>query len=238
MKNYLIFLKPICFLLLISSLCFKSTAQSMQYFHGEFKVNKVLTYLDSLSKFTTYRTSANLYNDSVSSSRSYTAMNCGQVLYNAKPLSYTSQIRTYLDTVERKSNVGIKWSVVGSTSASTFTTTLVDSFPSFNFEASLPNQLDKSKNLCITINNCNYTDEIEITFFDGQYRISVPYYRRINYTSSLNQIVIPKCDLGTLTGYGVHITVSLIKNEYKRFNGKKYKFEKRFDFVKPMALKN
>lgn len=239
MKNHLNFFRLFILIFFTTGLIgFKVKAQTINYFFGEFKIKKVLSYYDSISKYVNYTAYANLYSDSVSTSKSYTAVNCGQVFYNNKGLAYNSQIKTYLDTVERKFNTGIRWSVVGANSCNSFTNTLVDSFPSFNFELSLPMQLDKSKNLCVVISGCKYTDEIEVTFFDGQYRISVPYYRKLNYTANLNQIIIPKCDLSTLSGNGVHVTVSLIKIEYKKFNGKKYKFEKRFDFVKPMPLLN
>ena len=234
-KNLNSFTVFVFILLLITT---KGKAQTATYFYGEFKIRKVLNYFDSLSTTTNYIALSNLYADSVPASKSYTAINVGQVIYSTKGLGYTSQIKTYMDTVIRKTNTGINWALVGVNGNTSFTTTLVDSFPSYNFKTSLPTQLDKLQNFCIVLNNCKYTDEVEVTFFDGQYRFSVPYYRKVNFTTNLTQIIIPKCDLSTLTGSGVHVTISLIKNEYKKFNGKRYKFEKRFDYVRPMAIVN
>lgn len=223
---------------LILLISFNNTAQTRNYFFGEFKIKKTINYRDSAVKFTRYIAYSNLYSDSVSSSKSYTAINCGQIFYNNIGLRYNSIIKTYMDSVERKTNYGITWSLLGGASCNNFTTTLIDSLPSFNYLTSLPSQLNKSQNLHITLDNCKYTDEIEIIFFDGHYSLSNPSYRKVNYTNNLNQIVIPQNDLCSLSGSVVSITISLIKNEYKRINGKNYKFEKRYDYVKPLPLIN
>jgi hypothetical protein len=235
MKNIKKTIRTAALAFFISSMMSFSPPTTQSSFYGEFKIRKIMNYYDSHSSHTNYIATANLYANAVSSSQSWIASNQGQVYYNGSGLKYDPMINFYTDTLERKTNTGIKWSVTTAGSTTGFSTSLTDTFPDFDYIVCLPDVLDKSKNLKVDLNNCSYADEVEVTIWDGQFRTTVPFYRRTTIKGNSN-IVIQKSDLSSLSGPGVIVTVSLIKNELQTINGKTYKFEKRFDLVRPMPL--
>ena len=232
------------FMLLISVI---SLSQSCPYYSGEFKIKKRLYYIDTLTldtslakydvtKFKHYIILANLYTDTVNVTTFWRASNLGQINYNGVGLVYDSLLHTYYDTLQRRLNEGINFSFSGNSTISGFTTSLTDTFPDIALKYILPDTLKKSNAFNLNFESITFCDEIELTMFDGQFRIQFPFNRLV--PGSTSSISIPSTDLNTLDGNTVTVTISFIKNDFQIINSKRYRFERRFDIIRIMPLIN
>lgn len=226
-----------CLAVLITTVSLHTKAQGL-YYYGDFKIKKIVSYYDSLNKPVNFFATSFLYPDSVYEHTIFTD-NFGTVFYNDTSLMYDYNLKLYHDTVQRYSNERIKWNFESHDTEvmSSFSiTTSNEEFPTIANVHLLPNDLRKSQDFVLEFGSVSYADEIEILFMDGQFRMEFPFNRRISAdTTSVN---IPSSDFETLDGEAVTIMFSLIKNEYQIIDGKRFKFEKRFDIVRHVPLLN
>ncbi|MBK9286055.1 MAG: hypothetical protein IPM51_17300 [Sphingobacteriaceae bacterium] len=229
-------MKYLFFLLVV--VCFSfTTPLNLNYFNGEFKVKKSLNFNNSGMSNFTYNASCNLYTDSVSLNQLWKSQNLGEVLYNNIPLTYNNTINLYIDSAVRKTNQYVNWELKNSTFFTPFAVSIDTTFPSFSYHNCLPSIIDRSQNLEVILDSLNNVDFVEITSYNNLLG-NLPYYRKFQPHNGLNQIIITKSELRNMSGSGTIVTISLIKNSFKRINGRNFKFEKRFDFVKAMPLVN
>lgn len=210
---------------------------AQSYYNGEFTIRKIETYYGSNFTSKNYVVYSNLYADSVNRNETWHSDNLGNVYFNSTGLLYNSVIKTYMDTIQRQSNVGMQWIVTSSSGPITsFTATCLDTFSTIQNIDFFPDTLKKSDSLYIYFGEVTNADEIELTMFDGRLRILFPFNRKVS--SSSHSISVPSSDLTTLGGDVVNLTLSLIKYEYQIHNGKRFKFEKRYNIVKTLRLVN
>ena len=186
---------------------------------------------DTTSQHTTYQTFSNLYIDSVYSANFYTSGNFGHVYFNDIACEFKSNINTYIDTISRETNTGIKWEVASSnTVLPSFTTTCLDSFPSIaSFEHVLPDTVDKSNGVSISFGTVSYCDEIHLYFSDGTARFPAPFNK--TGSASTTSFSVSSSDLATLDNSYVTIILSFIKVEFQTHGGKRFKFLRKFNLA-------
>jgi len=206
------------------------------YYFGELKIKKNFSYYNRDNSFTKYIVNANMYEDSVNYSQTWKSKNTGIIYFNDVPLRYNEYINTYVDVMQRDSIIGVKWDLFDNTSSRNISLNINDSFPSLGNHEILSDVLNTGQDLIIDLSSVVYADEIEISMFDGKYRINQPFYRK--FKSGPTSITIPSSDLSALSGENVYVTISLIKKEFNTIENKNYKFEKDFNFIKLMKNRN
>jgi hypothetical protein len=228
--------KIFVFKILLLNILFSSFGYSQSaYYFGEFKLRKIITIYDSMNIYTNYMSYSNLYEDSVNNNESWHAQALGNVKYNGVSLKYYPNIRTFMDTVQRKQNTVLVWELSGIGSYPSFTATSYSAFPSYLKTNILPDVLNKSQTFEVNLLGISNAESIELVMFDGTFRTEMPYNRKVVGTTE--SISIPSADLNTISGTnGVTIILSLVSTEYKMLGGKRFKFEKRSDLYKRLPV--
>ncbi len=228
MKNPL-FYSLITFVFFLNTLKAQNT-----FYYGDFRLRKIVSSFDTIRPLVNYHATSILYTDSVKENLSASAGYLGTVYFNESALNYNSAIKLYFDTVQRRSNEGQYWELNGGGGMPSFTTSVTDSFPSLTNVDLLPDTIHKSDSLYLVFDSSTYTDQIELAFWDGNPRVLCPYNKNLPGTQTSVSII--SNELSLLNAETVHITLSLIKQEFQILNGFRFKFEKRLDIVKTAIL--
>jgi hypothetical protein len=205
------------------------------FYYGEFRLRKIVSSFDTIRPLVNYHATSLLYTDTVNEMLSSYAGALGTVYFNGTSLHYNSTIKLYFDTLQRRTNEGQTWQLLGTGGMPSFTTSVVDSFPSFsNAAIVLPDTVHKSDSLYLVFDSSIYTDRIELAFWDGNPRVICPYNKNLPGTQT--SVSVLANELSLLNAETVYITLSLIKREFHVIDGVRFKFEKRFDIVKTAVL--
>lgn len=203
-------------------------------YHGEFKVLKTVTVIDSSLHYTKFSGMCNLYSDAVMTTQSWLASDLGRVYFNDVELQYNNGIRTYLDKLDRNECQSIVWTLNDSPIISNFTVVCSEAFPSVSSYNFIPDKLNRAVGFEIVVHGIKNADEIQIFLNDGQFRLSAPFYRLVPVQQ--NQVFIPSSDLSSLSGDHVTVSVTIISKEMKVVNGKVFKFQKILNIIRTITL--
>ncbi|MBK6832909.1 MAG: hypothetical protein IPG89_01005 [Bacteroidetes bacterium] len=190
-------------------LSFIDIPKEEQYYYGELKIKKNFVYYDSSYSMQNFMAHAWMYDDSVNYSQSWKAVNNATIYFNDVSLKYNPIIKTYTDTIQRRTNRGINWTLYNTISGTSSNVNCLDSFPSISNYNILPSNFNRTLDFNIDFSSVAFADEIEISMYDGKFRSTVPYYRKVK--ANITSITIPASDLSTLDGEFVTVTISLIK---------------------------
>ncbi|MBK6833850.1 MAG: hypothetical protein IPG89_06065 [Bacteroidetes bacterium] len=113
-------------------LSFIDIPKEEQYYYGELKIKKILSIMIlpivcKISWLILW-----MYDDSVNYSQSWKAVNNATIYFNDVSLKYNPIIKTYTDTIQRRTNRGINWTLYNTISGTSSNVNCLDSFPSIS----------------------------------------------------------------------------------------------------------
>jgi hypothetical protein len=203
-------------------------------YFGEFRAEKVMNYDGSNLSSTSLNPIAFIYSSPTSSLTPYFALENGIIQFNDQPLTYNSLVRAYLDLNQRTPDDTIKWILLNQQNIVQFTYSPSVSYPNYANSITVPNSISKGNELKIEFGNFENIDEIEFNIDDQRPHAVTPWYRII--PGGIKKIVIPAVHLTSINSNVVALKISLIKREYKEFDGKNYKFEARLTINKNVTV--
>lgn len=224
---------------------FNLILNAQKSFYGELGLTKTYFYFDTImldtsmqkydvSKKTKYMASGIIFNDSVLYYNPALSIGSGVLKLNDVPLSFSEMLMNYEDTVERKINNSQVWKYESTDAARSFTFSQSTAMPDISSRHIIPALVQLSNGLSIVFGQTSHTDSVQVIIYDYNAPENFPYSKTVAANS--NSINIPASDISQFINKHPNITVSFIKDEFQTINNKSYRFNKRFNIVRPVAV--
>jgi len=207
-------------------------------FYGDFKSIKMETYFRNILQSTFYNGFVKLYPLEVDERMPFKALNLGIVKINNKTLKYQPNIKAYIDSIERKTDEGVLWSVSSNSVFAAFTQSCSANYPVFNGIQNIPDTISKTRSYVIHLNGLQNSDFVEFVLDDNVFHPSVPWYRKMRTTPQNSVLTIPGHNFNAITVQQAFVRLVFTKAEDVIIAGKKFHFENRLMMVKSVVIIN
>ena len=219
--------------------------QAQTPYSGELNYTKTYYYFDTLSldtsisrfdisKKTIYMAEAHIYSDTSSSIKPWLSQNAGLLKLNGIPLSFSEILSCYQDTVERKSNKSQTWELNSFDASKNFTANVSTIMPTVETLHIIPDLIHTSSSTTLNYGNVNNADSVQVIVYDFNRPELAPYSKTAS--AGTTSITIDQSELSAFVNGNASVILSFIQDISITANEKNYKYSKRFNIVRPVAV--
>jgi len=220
--------------------------QAQTPYSGELSYTKTYYYFDTLSldtsisrydisKKTVYMAEAHIYTDTSSFIKPWLSQNLGTLKLNGIPLSFSEILSSYQDTIERKNNKSQLWELNCFDASKNFTANISIIMPTVEALHIIPDFIHTSSSTTFNYGNVNNADSVQVIVYDFNRPELAPYSKTAS--AGATSITIDQSELSAFVNGNANVILSFIQDTSITANEKNYKYSKRFNIVRPVAIK-